>query len=397
MRILQLCNKPPLPAVDGGCKAMLQGIDVFQKLGYSVDVFCISTPKHPFIAEAIPAVFSASVDMQYAFINTAISPVKILTTYFSKVPYLVQRFFETSAEKILIDLLQKKTYDIILFESIYTCEYLSCVQKYSNAKFILRSHNIEYLLWETRAKEMKNLMKKIYLMRLSKSLRDYEFACMRKIKNVLTISCDDASFVTKNLPNIHIFNLPFLVQDTVIQPQKTSPTFYHLGAMDWQPNIDAVEFILHELVPSLNQQQINFSLHIGGRNMPTNLATINLKGVCVHANVEDALQFISEHDVLVAPVFSGGGLRIKMIEALQLGKVIITTRLGASGIPLHYQNEDCLLLAETKEEFLTQIYRCLTDRQLRERISKNAAEMVQHEFHFNSKSKELLAYLPMLV
>lgn len=397
MRILQLCNKPPMPAVDGGCKAMLQSIDVLQHAGHTVDVFCISTNKHPYLESEIPTSFAASVNLQHVFINTDLSLFKMIGSINSSAPYLVQRFFSRKAEERIREILQKNQYDIILFESIYMCEYLPVVQMHTKAKVILRSHNVEHQLWESRKQELKNPFKKMYVDSLVSSLKKYETGCFNHIKNIISISSDDAHVIQKLSPSANIFNLPFLVNSSASQAQNTFPSFYHLGAMDWQPNIDSVKFILSEIVPSLAKKRNDFIFHFGGRNMSEQFLKNKLPGVYAHSNIPDATAFIAHHDVLIAPVFSGGGMRIKMIEALQMGKVIITTRLGASGIPSSYLNEECMLLAENKEEFIQQITRCLDNLSLRQNISAHALRMVQHEFQFDTKSLELSQYLKKLV
>ena len=393
MRILQLCNKPPMPTVDGGCKAMLQTTELLQSLGFEVHIFSISTPKHPYLENEVSIDFLTSTHLEHSFINTHITMGGLIQNFFSDVPYNVVRFYSQDAALAIQNKLEKHAFDIVIFESIYMCEYIAVVQKYSDAKIVLRSHNIEHLLWESRMKEERNYFKKLYSFMLSNKLKKYEAKCFLQFENILSISRTDEDIIQELNEKANTFNLPFLVQEVAQQSQKSTPTFYHLGAMDWQPNIDCIEYTLNELLPQITKVNDQFTFHFGGKNMSNSYKEKSSKNAIAYTDIKDAFQFISEHDVLLAPVFSGGGLRIKMIEALQHGKVIITTALGASGIPVVYNNHPCILIAENRDDFLQHIFRCLNDHTFRQQVSSNAVMMVQKEFGFSDKANALKSYL----
>jgi glycosyltransferase involved in cell wall biosynthesis len=166
--------------------------------------------------------------------------------------------------------------------------------------------------------------------------------------------------------------------------------------MDWQPNIDCIEYILNTLLPEIKKQKIDFQFNFGGRNMNNKFLQTNSNYIISYEKIEDAGYFINQHDILLAPVFSGGGLRIKMIEAMQRGKVVLTTTIGASGIPVYYQNSPCLLIANTKIEFIQKIDLVISNFELRKSISSNAMKMIEDEFGFEKKSIQFSQYLSLL-
>jgi glycosyltransferase involved in cell wall biosynthesis len=386
-----------MPAVDGGCLAMLQTIEVLENIGYTVDVFCISTPKHPFQTDQIPKGFIERTNLKHVFIDTNINFVSLIKNISSKVPYNVERFYSDEACKLIQSIITTAQYDLIIFESIYMCEYVDMVRKSTSAQLVLRTHNIEFLLWESRAKEEKNPIKRLYSKLLTNKLKSYEENCFAAIPNIVSISDTDATVIKTLQARANVFNLPYLIQSSEVSEQKASATFYHLGAMDWQPNIDCINFILFELLPELIEKNLPFEFHFGGKNINPQYVNYSTEHIVFYPEVSNAEAFISMHDVLLAPIFSGGGLRIKMIEALKQGKVIITTPLGASGIPVEFEGETCILLANTKHDFIQQIQKCIDDVEYRKKISVNALKMVRHEFGFDEKTKSLQQFIKKLV
>jgi glycosyltransferase involved in cell wall biosynthesis len=397
MRILQLCNKPPLPAVDGGCKAMNQTTEMLLAKSNTVKVLSIYTFKHPIITSALTNKYIEQTNFEGIFVDTSIKFLDSIKYLNSKIPYNVIRFYSTAFEKKLIEILTKNIFDIIIFESIYMAVYLECVQKYSTAKCVLRSHNIEYKLWETRTIQEKNIFKKIYSKHLTTQLKKYETDVFIKIKNIISITDDDEININRMSSEFNTISIPFASNkyETCLE-QKLKPTFYHLGAMDWQPNVDGLDWALKFIIPNIISENSEFDFNIAGRGMPKHFFDLQCKNIKVNENVDNAITFINSHDVLIAPIFSGGGMRVKIIEAMQLGKVVITTKLGAAGIPNFYKNEKCILIAETADEFIEQINNCLLNYAMRKSISENAKAIIEDQFSFGNISEKLNNYLQKL-
>ncbi len=397
MRILQLCNKPPLPAVDGGCKAMHQTTEMLLSKFNTLKIVSIHTPKHRFIKAAFNQKYLNETNIESVFIDTRLKLLDIVKYYNAHTPYNVERFYSLAFEKKLIEILTKNIFDIIIFESIYMAVYLNCVQKYSTAKCVLRSHNIEYKLWETRTIQEKNIFKKIYSKHLTTQLKKYETDVFIKIKNIISITDDDEININRISSEFNTISIPFASNKyDVYLEQKLKPTFYHLGAMDWQPNVDGLDWALKFIIPNIISENSEFDFNIAGRGMPKHFFDLQCKNINVNENVDNAITFINSHDVLIAPIFSGGGMRVKIIEAMQLGKVVITTKLGAAGIPHFYKNEKCILIAETADEFIEQINNCLLNYAMRKSISENAKAIIEDQFSFGNISEKLNNYLQKL-
>ena len=145
MHILHLTNKPVFPAVDGGCKAMQRMLECFKENAYSVKHLCISTEKHPFNTAAYP---DQSIDPETVFISTKMDPLKAAINLLKGRSYHLARFESSELKSKLIQILQKEQFDLIFLESIYSTTALEVIRNYSMAKIVIRTHNVEFKLWE---------------------------------------------------------------------------------------------------------------------------------------------------------------------------------------------------------------------------------------------------------
>ena len=112
--------------------------------------------------------------------------------------------------------------------------------------------------------------------------------------------------------------------------------------MDWKANLDGVKWFLSAVFPLVNQKRKDVMLHLAGRNMPTYFHNLNNENIIIDGEVESAKTFMQKHHIMIVPLLNGSGLRIKILEGMAMGKTIISTTIGASGI--HYQDKKNILI-----------------------------------------------------
>ncbi len=173
MRILQICLKPPLPAVDGGCKAMNNITQGLLNKGLEVKVLTLSTHKHPFVKASLSSGYIEQTKIESVFIDTEIKLKDAFLNLFSSNSYNIERFYSIEFEELIIQTLKAQNFDAILFESLYVTPYVEAVRKHSKAKLVYRAHNVEFEIWERNATIEKGA-KKRYLNLLAKRLKKYE-------------------------------------------------------------------------------------------------------------------------------------------------------------------------------------------------------------------------------
>lgn len=353
MRILQLCNKPPFPPIDGGSKAMHNLTRGLLAAGHSVKVLAISTPKHPLDMDQVPADFAASTRMEAVFVDTSVNFVDAFTDLLTADNYNISRFFSPDMDIRLIRLLTEEEFDIIQLESLFMTPYIATIRRYSKASIVLRSHNLEHVIQGRIATGEKNLFKRPYRKFLAKQLRDYEMAVLDRVDAVAAISPSDAEHFADHGTRTPIATIPFAVEPTeyqVSEPKATGKiTFFHLGSMDWLPNEEGVNWLLTEVWPKVLAKRPNAHLDLAGNKMPADLLNLEMKGVTIRGRVKSARSFMRDRHVMVVPLFAAGGMRVKIIEGMALGKAVISTPIGAEGID-HTEGLN-ILIARSATEF----------------------------------------------
>ncbi len=336
MKILQLCGKVPFPTKDGGCLAMEALSRDLNKIGDLVAVGAFSTHKHPFVQELVNKHGLYKNKLSAVSLNIKLSPVKALGSLIrKKIPYNLERFYTAEGIKFIEKLLTQHQPNLIVLDGVQLLPYLQHL-KSCGAKIIYRSHNCEFRLWEGRALNCKDPVKRIYLNLLARQMKKYEKNSLGEMNGLLWISDRDRNEM--NLENLFGKQMiyPFTVQLPEIKKNLETaeklPVFFHIGSMDWEPNIEGINWFLQKVWSRVNMKHPQLEFKIAGKNMPDKLMQLKLQGFENVGEVKDAQAFMAAGDIMVVPLFSGSGIRVKIIEAMAMGKAVITTQKGVEGI-----------------------------------------------------------------
>ncbi len=386
MRILFVCNKSPFPPVEGGPIAMNAIITGLINSGHQVKVLAVTSDKFKINTESIPQDYLKKTGLELVYISLKINPYAALVNLFSRKSYHAQRFIAKKFKKALVNILKRDSFDIVQFETIYMGSYIDIVRKYSNAKIIIRAHNIEHLIWFKIAKETIKPLRRKYIHLLATRLKRFEAYILNKADGVAAISSKDAKYLHEFGCRVPLIDVPFgietnqaIVSETSIIPQ----SLFHIGSMNWIPNETGIRWFLKEVWPKVLLEFPKAILFLAGRFMPNDLLENNLIGVQVLGEVPDAMEFMRNKSLMIVPLFSGSGIRIKIIEGMWMKKPIISTLQGASGI--QYTEGKDILIAETANDFLEKIKQCFTSDEFCSNIGNNAHQLVLNQ-HNNEKA-----------
>lgn len=381
MNILQLCSKVPFPPKDGGSIAMDILTQGLIKAGNKVDVLAINTSKHFTDINNVDENYKKITNYQLVFIDTEVKPLDAFLNLFTSKSYNVIRFYSKSFENVLIECLQKNVYDIIQLETLWVAPYLPTIRKYSKAKVVLRSQNIEFMIWERLAIDTKNPLKKWYLKLLAKRLKTYEYKVLNSFDAILTITEIDSNNYKKMGCTIPIYHVPFgidLQNYKIDQSELVKPSVFHIGAMDWRPNADGINWFLKSIWLKVIEQNKTTKLFLAGRNMPEWLLNFKMENVVIEGEVANSHQFINSKSIMIVPLNSGGGMRVKIIEGMAFGKTIISTAIGAEGID--YTNNTDLIIANTEQEFVDAILKCINNQDFADLLGENARKLAETKY-----------------
>ena len=397
MKILQLCSKPPFPAKDGGCIAMNNLSIGLLEAGAQLKILTLETHKHPFEKNKIPKDYLLKTEVEAVFVDTKLSVVDAFSNLVTRDSYNISRYFSADFDIKLGNILKRKKFDVVHLESLFMTPYIDTIRRFSKASIVLRSHNLEYIIWERLAAATKNKARKTYLHLLAKRLKEYEMDIINKVDGIVAISSIDEEKYRKFKLKVPIITIPFgipLQNYKVDHTDVEYPSLFHLGSMDWKPNIEGVDWFIKNIWPSITLEIPKAKLYLAGREMPKALTGLKIPNIIVLGEIESAKKFMQSKSVMVVPLLSAGGIRVKIIEGLALGKTVISTTIGAEGIDC--TDGENILIADDAEEFTAAIKKVCSDKKYFETIGENARKLAEQKFDNIDLTTRLLDFYKSL-
>ena len=341
LRILQICHKPPRPAVDGGCIAMDSLTTGLLEEGHRVKVLTLHTHKHPFLQDQIDHTYLEATAIEAIFADTELNLRDALSHVITGESYHLSRFHVPEMDRAIEEALRVDMYDVILLESLFTTSYIPAIRRLSDAEIVLRAHNVEHKLWEDVSQGMGPGPKKWLLNLFQSKLASEESRLLHAVDAVAAITANDAQWFRDHLPastdTSRVIALPFGldVENRPHSEMNTPPNaVLHLGAMDWTPNVQGVQWLKDEVWPLVHQASPELRLLLAGRHMPVDWTSDESLGIDVLGEVEDARATYNSPCIVVVPLHAGSGMRIKLAEALAAGRPVVTTTKGMEGMDL---------------------------------------------------------------
>ena len=244
------------------------------------------------------------------------------------------------------------------------------------------AHNIEQEIWKRISQTETNPVKRIYFRLLANRLRLFEYAAINRYDLLVPITQRDKEEFDRMGNLKPAFVCPATLDGCDFAGPvsvKPSNSLFFLGSLDWKPNQEGLLWFISQVFPKVKLLDQEITFHVAGRNAPDWLKDkIKGDGIFFHGEIPDATQFMQEHGILVSPCFSGGGMRVKIIEAMTQGKPVVTTSIGAEGLgAVHGKN---ILIGHSSTEFVDHIDRLLKFPDFYVKIGTNALSFVRQHF-----------------
>lgn len=391
MKILVLSPKPPWPPHDGGAVATMRCIEGLAAGGAIVSVLAMRTEKHG--AGTGPSSKPPAWLHYYetVTVDTRIRPVRMLgNLLFSGEPYDLQRFRAKQYSEALRSLLLREHFDIIQCEGLLFSYYIDEIRSITDIPLILRAHNVEHRIREMMAELATVPVEKDYLKILARRLRKRELFALKLFDAIIPISEPDFQWFKSAAPDkpMMLSETGAAVSEPVIETVSTGMRVGFIGALNWQPNLDGLKWFVSGVWPRVLRSLPDATLHIAGRGATPNVKTrTSGKNIFLEGEVEDANRFVESMTVMIAPLFAGSGLRMKIIEAMSLGKTVVATPVAAEGLPVEDHRE--LLIGSDAVSFGDALVSALSNPGLTASIGARAMELVRDRFD-NLKQTSLL-------
>lgn len=394
MKILILSHRVPFPQNGGYAIVVANTIKSLVSTGHDVSLVALNAKRHNYESTLPDEDLMGKINYRAYDIDTTVTMLGVAINLFKKTSFNVDRYYDPEFETLLIRELRNSAYDIIQFEGLFVSLYLPAVRKHSKAKLIYRAHNIENQIWWRLALQKIDPFKKSYLRMHARRIKNYEQQQLNKFDAITVFSDHDKETLTGYGINVPIEVLPIALNLDKYKPdiKKTEfPSLFFLGSLDWLPNREGMEWFLDTFINDITSGDLPVKLYVAGNDIPERFDDYEALGkVFIQGEVDDALEFVNSKSIMIVPLLSGGGMRVKIVEGMAMQKCIISTSLGAEGI--NFKNGHDILIANTRDEFYQAMQRCIKDEEFCIQLGKNARLLAEKEHDINLVTKNLIKF-----
>ena len=298
---------------------------------------------------------------------------------FSKYPFNVNKDYDPRLRNQAEQLLLTDDFDLLICDFVQMAR--NCLGFRKVAK-LLFEHNAEAQIFQRHTNSSAGLLRRAYMGLQWKKMLRFEGNAGKKFDRVVAVSEQDKQFFKKNYGWSHVDVIETAVDTDFFQPLPTSEIpgrCVFIGSMDWLPNEEGVKKFVEEVWPLIRAQHPLATFQVVGRNPTPSIAALDGKmGVTVTGTVPDVRPYLAEAQLVVIPLWVGGGTRLKVFEAMAMQKPIASTSLGVEGLKV--TDGEHLALADTAKSLAKLVASLLSDSDLRNRLAKKGRALVQTKY-----------------
>ena len=307
---------------------------------------------------------------------------------FSSEPYNIRKYCRPQVVSELQRLLATSQFDVLV------CDFLvpaGAIPWGFPVPKVLFTHNVEGLIWKRHYDVARNPLWKLLSWREWRTMSRAERIYLQKADHVLAVSQTDRDFFANIVPASKLTVVPTGVDVEYFTPHdnEVENTIVFTGSMDWLPNEDGIIYFVQEILPKIRQQIPDVKLQVVGRKPSPRLQALAAEDpnhIHLTGWVDDIRPHLGEGAVCVVPLRIGSGTRLKIFEAMAMGKAVVSTTIGAEGLPVLHGKE--ILLADTPDVFAQSVVQLLQDREMRKTLGQAARELVETKYSWASVARD---------
>ena len=306
-------------------------------------------------------------------------------------PYAIAKYRSTAYKSALAALLRERPFDVIVCDFLVPAVNLP---KTLPCPAVIFTHNVEAEIWRRHA-DTKSSVPSRWLYRLQhKRMLRFEDETLQRFDGVLAVSDADRDTIARLYPDAS--KKPTWVVRTGVdteyftpnlEPSNPEPHLVFTGSMDWLPNEDAMKFFCADILPLIRAQVPGVTLSIVGRAPTPAVRALAGDHVEVTGTVDDVRPYMNKAAVYVVPLRIGGGTRLKIFEAMAMGKAVVSTTVGAEGLPVTDGTD--AVIADDPQACASAVVRLLRDEPQRRAIEHAARDLVVRHYDWSAVAGEL--------
>lgn len=389
MKILFLSPTVPYPLTDGG---RIRVYNLLKQIAQENEVTLLALETQSTDVDSISHIQQFGITthlVNHSDTLPRISVITLLAALFRKQPITVARYNVPAYRKKFQELLASEDFDLVHYEMFHTAQFHS----ESDLPSVLSQQNVDSAIWHRLTDETTNIFYKFAYWTQCNAFQRYERVLSPKFNAVTCTSDIDAAVFGQHCPDDVVKVIPNGVDVTHFVPDfETADTAHliYIGSMDWYPNEDAVSFFVEEVLPIIRNSLSDVKFTIVGGNPSARVQQLaDVEGVVITGRVPEIKPYFSAATIFVVPLRIGSGTRLKILEALAMGKAVVSTTVGAEGLAL--QNGEEIMIADEPNHFADAMIQLLTDSELRKSIGENGRKRVEQDYDWRNIGKQLLS------
>lgn len=318
------------------------------------------------------------------------NPVQV-AQYFLRQRPIELRYYESpelvSKIKHLVSIIN---FDVIDIVDSYMGLYLEALPLSMRKKTILTFIDVVFSKYDRIFRMEPRFSRKFRMWLYSRMMRHWEPFYAERFARGVTVSEADRQLLLSSNPRLRLDVIPNGIDASQYQilPYTNKPSLIFVGNMGYRPNIDAMLFFGREVYPQLEAIIPHLELWIVGLHPPQEIQELGSESIHVTGTVDDVRPFYERCSVCIVPLRAGGGTRLKILEAMALGRPVISTSIGCEG--LEVVDGEHLIIADTKEQIIEKTLLLLRDEDLRKRIIERARDLVVRRYDWGVIAKQLI-------
>jgi len=387
MQILFITTKFPLPLIDGHA---LRTYNLLRHAAQAHDVHLLSFVKsqeeYDYIEElrdvcsSVELIELAENKSRVAFLKT------VVTSLVKRKAFVVCKYDNAKMHRMIESFLATNHIDIIHFDMLPLAVYLRDAEGY---KTLLNEHNVESALLSRRVDAESNFLLKIFYSLQQKWLERFEREMATHVDRIIACSDIDKSILEQFAPGTPVVTVPNGVDTVFFSPspelELEEKSLVFVGGLNWFPNLDALRWFDQSVLPEIIKKWPKVILHVIGTK--EDVEWVHPDNIICHGRVEDVRPYMAKATLFVVPLRIGGGTRLKILNALSMGKVVVSTTIGAEG--LGAIGGENIVIANEASDFAIAIDTYFQDADARKRLSQNGMSFVEGNYKWASVGAKL--------
>lgn len=395
MRILVITNRLPYP-LDRGENLRIYHIlrRIAERHEVTMLTFSDPTDEDPQALDHLRPLFHEIVTVPFTMGGAFANPLQLLQFLLRGIPIDLRLFYSEDMIRQIKRLTSQTEFDAVQIEHPILGQYLDYLPESLQSRTVLVAHDVDYKKGRRMAAVEKRFLRRMRVLLHSVMMTRWEPMQAGRFPCYVTVSDVDRQVLLASNPKIRSEVVPNGVDAEALQPLPVihdKKSLAYVGSMSAPTNIDAVLWFAQEIFPKIRQQGEGVEFWIVGKDPAPEVIALAGDDIFVTGRVDDVQPYYEQTMLCVVPLRAGGGTRLKILEAMALGRPIVSTSVGCEGIEV--SDGINIMIADTAEAFVEKVMQMLGDPVLRDNIRSQARKLVEDKYGWNQLADKMTSIL----